>query len=341
MQGLSKFNTRLAALSLAGILAWSCGPQAPLQMHDYHGGALGTSYAITVFTTGQEDLAPAIDSVFAVVNHSLSTYQQDSDISRINNGDSTVVVDALFREVFEASDRIFHATNGYFDPTVGVLVDAWGFGPGAALEMDSTVVDSLLRYVGFEKLKLGADNRLQKSLPAIRLDFNAIAKGYAIDCLGRMLEARGIDHYLVEVGGEVRTRGDQPEKKRAWHVGIDDPQATEGRAIKRIVALQDVSMASSGNYRKFRVDSETGEKFVHTVDPHTGFTRNSNVLATSVIAPDCTTADGYATAFMAMDLEASQALLADNPDLEGYIVYLNEQGETEEFATPGFEALFR
>lgn len=341
MQVLSKFNPRLAAALLAGILAWGCGPRAPLQMRNYQGGALGTSYAITVFSTSEEDLGPAVDSVFAVVNHSLSTYQEDSDISRINAGDNTVVVDALFREVFEASGRIYRATGGYFDPTVGVLVDAWGFGPGAALEMDSTVVDSLLRYVGFDKLKLGPDGRLQKDHPAIRLDFNAIAKGYAIDCLGRMLEARGVDHYLVEVGGEVRTRGNQPEKDRAWHVGIDDPQATEGRAIKRVVALQDVSMASSGNYRKFRVDPETGEKFVHTVDPHTGYTRNSNVLATSVIAPDCTTADGYATAFMAMDLEASRALLANSPELEGYIVYLNEEGETEEFATPGFEALFR
>ncbi len=341
MLALLKFNTRLAAGLLAGVLACGCSPQGPLQMHNYQGGALGTSYAITVFTANQEDLAPAVDSVFTVVNRSLSTYQDDSDISRINSGDSTVVVDALFREVFEASGRIYRATNGYFDPTVGILVDAWGFGPGPALEMDSTVVDSLLRYVGFEKLQLGPDNRLRKTYPAIRLDFNAIAKGYAIDCLGRMLEARGIDHYLVEVGGEVRTRGNQPEKDRAWHVGIDDPQATEGRAIKRVVALEDVSMASSGNYRKFRVDPETGEKFVHTVDPHTGFTRNSNVLATSVIAPDCTTADGYATAFMAMDLEASKALLADSPDLEGYIVYLNEDGVTEEFATPGFEALFR
>jgi thiamine biosynthesis lipoprotein len=252
-----------------------------------------------------------------------------------------VAVDAQFREVFEASGLIYRRTGGYFDPTVGVLVDAWGFGPGPALEMDSLRADSLLQYVGFDKVRLTPDHRVVKQRHGIRLDFNAIAKGYAIDRLAAMLEKQGIRDYLVEVGGELRARGGNLDKGQDWRVGIDDPQVEQGRAIKRIIALADRSMASSGNYRKFRIDSVTGQKYVHTVDPHTGFTRNANILAATVLAPTCMVADGYATAFMAMDLEASRQLLSESPELEGYLIYLDGDGETREFMTPGFEALLR
>lgn len=323
------------ALALAFALPAGCsGPE--LQRQDYRGQALGTTYAITVFGLGREDLGPQIDSVFDVLNQSLSTYLPGSDISRINDGDTTVVVDEMFREVLRASREIHRASGGRFDPTVGVLVDAWGFGPGEALEMDSTTVDSLRQFVGMDKITLTADNRIRKATPGIRLDFNAIAKGYAIDRLAVLLEQAGSEHFLVEVGGEVRTRGMQPEKGQPWRVGIDDPQATGERRIKQVVALADASMASSGNYRKFREDPETGRRYVHTIDPLTGFTRNSNILAVSVIAPTCMVADGYATAFMAMDLEASRELLKDSGSLEAYIIYLDAEGNTREFATAGF-----
>jgi len=337
MKASSKFKKYFIGLSV--LLGVACGPAGPLQEQVYQGGALGTSYAIKLFASDTANLQPDIDSVFRVLNQSLSTYLPDSDISRINRGEDSIVVDAMFREVFQASSAIFSRTNGYFDPTVGILVDAWGFGPGPALEMDSTRVDSLLRYVGFDKVRLGNDGRIVREVRGVRLDFNAIAKGYAIDRLAVMLEAKGIEDYLVEVGGELRASGSNRAKKSPWVVGIDDPQALEGRAIKKIIRFSDRSMASSGNYRKFRIDSVTGEKFVHTIDPHTGFTRNSNILATSVLAGTCMEADGYATAFMAMALEDSKKLLSESPDLEGYIIYLGEGGETREYMTPGFEAL--
>lgn len=318
-----------------------CRPGVPLSEQVYQGGALGTSYAIKLYAPDTLELQPRIDSVFRVINQSLSTYLPDSDISRINRGDTAVTVDAQFREVFEASGRIYRRTGGYFDPTVGVLVDAWGFGPGPALEMDSLRADSLLQFVGFDKVRLTPDHRVVKERPGIRLDFNAIAKGYAIDRLAVMLDQQGIRDYLVEVGGELRARGGNLDKGQDWRVGIDDPQVEQGRAIKRIIALADRSMASSGNYRKFRVDSLTGQKYVHTVDPHTGFTRNANILAATVLAPNCMVADGYATAFMAMELEASRQLLSESPELEGYLIYLDGEGETREFMTPGFEALLR
>ena len=188
------------------------------------------------------------------------------------------------------------------------------------------------------KITLTPGNRIRKETPGIRLDFNAIAKGYAIDRLALLLEQAGSEHFLVEVGGEVRTRGRQPEKGQPWRVGIDDPEASGGRRIKQVVELEDASMASSGNYRKFREDPQTGRRYVHTIDPLTGFTRDSNILAVSVIAPTCMVADGYATAFMAMDLEASRELLDNSGDLEAYIIYLDAEGNTREFVTEGFRS---
>ena len=337
MKDLWKYSGVFGAAVL--LMLGACNPTGPVREQVYQGGALGTSYAIKLFSPDTADLRPRIDSVFRVINHSLSTYLPDSDISRINRGEASVRVDEMFREVFEASRQIHQQTEGYFDPTVGVLVDAWGFGPGPALEMDSLRVDSLLQYVGFDKVHLGEDGKIARDIPGMRLDFNAIAKGYAIDRLAVMLDQAGVEDYLVEVGGELRARGRNLSREQAWVVGIDDPQVVEGRAIRKIIALQDRSMASSGNYRKFRVDSLTGQKFVHTIDPHTGFTKNSNILATSVIAATCMEADGYATALMAMDLQASIDLLKGQPDLEGYIIYLDEEGTTKEFMTPGFEAL--
>ncbi len=334
-------NFRSFLFLTIGLLGMACGPSGPVQEQVYQGGALGTSYAIKLFSPDSTDLQPAIDSVFRVVNHSLSTYMPDSDISRINRGEESVVVDAMFREVFETSSEVYTHTDGYFDPTVGTLVDAWGFGPGSAMEMDRARVDSLLRYVGFDKVRLEQDGRIVREVPGIRLDFNAIAKGYAVDRLALMLEGYGVADYLVEVGGELRARGANRAKNSPWVVGIDDPQAIEGRTIKKIISFTDRSMASSGNYRKFRIDSITGDKFVHTIDPHTGFTKNSNILATSVLAETCMKADAYATAFMAMDLEDSKRLLLESPELEAYIIYLGAGGETLEYMTPGFKDLVR
>lgn len=320
------------------VLLFSCTPKEVVKNQTW-GNALGTTYSIIYIADKELDYQQEIDSVFQVLNQSMSTYIPDSDISKINQGDSTVKVDKMFKEVFEISSKVHNASNGYFDPTVGVLANAWGFGPGNQIELDSLRVDSLLSYVGWGKVHLNGDNTITKSHPSIRFDFNAVAKGYAIDRLGAMLDEKGIKNYLVEVGGEVLAKGKNLDSGKQWSVGIDDPQVKDGRQLKQIVSLKDVAMASSGNYRKFRVDPETGEKFVHTIDPKTGYTKNSNVLATSVVAKTCALADAYATSFMAMDLEDSKEVLKNHAELEAYIIYLDENGETQEFFTPGFESL--
>ncbi|MEO0527816.1 MAG: FAD:protein FMN transferase [Bacteroidota bacterium] len=303
------------------------------------GGALGTTYSIIYLSNTVLDFEQEIDSVFTAVNASLSTYIPDSDISRINKGDTTVVADDMFQDVFELSKEVHKTTKGYFDPTVGTLVNAWGFGPGKQISLDSTKVDSLLTYVGFDKVGIGPGRSVKKSDPNIYFDFNAVAKGYAIDRLGVMLHQKGIDDYLIEVGGEIVAKGENSIKGKPWVVGVEDPQVKAGRTPKLLVQLKDRALASSGNYRKFRVDSLTGKKYVHTIDPKTGYTKNSNVLGVTIIASSCAKADAYATAFMAMDLDDSIKLLVAQNELEAYIIFLDLEGNVQEFMTDEFKKM--
>ncbi len=301
------------------------------------GGIFGTSYSIIYLSPSPLDYQEEIDSVFQVVNQSLSTYIPNSDISKINKGDTSVQVDHMFKDVFELSNKIYTITNGYFDPTVGSLVNAWGFGPEKQITMDSTKVDSLLQFVGFHKVAISDQATVLKEDPRIYLDFNAIAKGYAIDRVAVLMDEKGIQNYLIEIGGELVAKGRNTIKDKPWSVGIDNPENEEERELKLIINLEDRALASSGNYRKFRINEKTGEKYVHTIDPITGYTKNSKTLGVTILADDCATADGYATAFMAMDLDAAERIILSDTKLDAYIIYVDEQGEIQEFLTDGFK----
>lgn len=302
------------------------------------GEAFGTTYNIQY--ESNTDFHDELKKVFGIINQSMSTYLPDSDISRINRGDTTVVVDHYFREVFNTSREVWKATNGYFDPTVGPLVNAYGFGPsGRSSGIDSTQIDSILQFVGFDKLTLTPDLKLIKQDPRIFIDFNAIAKGYAIDVLGRVLDRNNVENYLIELGGELLGKGKNTKTGNPWIVAIDDPTQTEERTLIKKLKLQDKALASSGNFRKTRIDPETGAKYVHSINPKTGWPKKSNVLSTSVIAENCMLADAYATVFMVMELEESKAFLVENNFLEAYIIYLDENKTLQEWMSPGFKAL--
>lgn len=335
-----KFRNTLQILLVVLLFLSACTEDHSAWIRNTNAGpALGTSYSIIYLTKDSTDIQTGIDSVFNAVNASMSTYIPDSDISRINKGDTSVQVDHMFIDVLAISREVYHNTDGYFDPTVGILVNAWGFGPKAGIQMDSADVNRLKAYVGLNKVSLTGESRIIKEQPEIQLDFNAIAKGYAIDRIAVFLDELGIQNYLVEVGGEIITKGVNKVKQKMWVVGVDDPQVELGRQLKITLNLKDKALASSGNYRKFMIDSLTGEKYVHTIDPKTGFTKNTNILAATVIAETCAMADAYATAFMAMDLQSSIALLERQKDLEGYLIYLDEEGQATEFMTEGFKTL--
>tara|TARA_B110000971_G_C19967932_1_gene481189 strand:- start:369 stop:1388 length:1020 start_codon:yes stop_codon:yes gene_type:complete len=316
--------------------ACNSGPKTP-ERQILRGDALGTTYGISYISKTPLLTSVAMDSLLQVVNQSMSTYWPDSDISRINRGDSAVLVEPMFREVFELSGLVYKASGGYFDPTVGPLVNAWGFGPEKALEMTPKRVDSLMAYVGFSKVSLLPSGKIEKSDPAIYFDFNAIAKGYTLDRIALVLDRLGVANYLIELGGELVAKGRNAISEKQWLVGIDHPKNEDRNNPIVKVQLKDRALASSGNYRKFRVDPETGEKFVHTINPLTGYSENSTTLAASVLAPSCALADGYATAFMAMGYEKAIALVATLEDIEVYLVYVNADGDLDQYMSEGFK----
>lgn len=300
------------------------------------GDAFGTTYNIQY--ESEDDFHDELKEVFDMVNQSMSTYMPESDISKINRGDTTVVVDETFKEVFLTSKDIWLKTKGAFDPTVGPLVNAYGFGPTKSLKnIDSTKVDSLMRFVGMEKVELTAGDRIRKQHPEIYLDFNAIAKGYTLDLLANELDERGISNYLIELGGEVVAKGKNPDKDELWAVGIDNPTISDGVEIYKVITLEDRAMASSGNYRKFIEDPETGQKFVHSINPETGWPQKSNVLSVTVLAENCMLADAYATSFMVMELEETKNFLNNNSQLDVFIIFTDADGNLQEWMTEGFE----
>ncbi|HLT50280.1 MAG TPA: FAD:protein FMN transferase [Aequorivita sp.] len=305
------------------------------------GEAFGTTYNIQFYSENDIDFKKGLDSVIDAVNHSVSTYIPDSDISKVNKGDSTIVVDSIFREVFEISAEVNKKTNGYFDPTIGVLRNAYGFGDVKPLkEIDSTTLDSLMKYVGFHKVKIKSDGTILKEYPQIYFDFNAVAKGFGIDCLGRYLESKGVTDYLIELGGEILAKGENIQKGQEWVVGIEAVDSElENRSFEATVKLKNVGMASSGNYRKFRIDSLTGKKYVHTLNPLTGSAEMSDVTSSTVIAPTCGVADAYATSFMALGLEKSKELLKSLPNVEAYLTYTDSLNQHRVFVTDGFKKL--
>lgn len=320
-------------------LLLSCQPENSAK--NISGSALGTTYNIKYFSSEELEVESALDSIFNFINASMSTYQNDSDISRINHGDTSIVVDEHFVKVFKASQKIYTESDGYFDPTVGNLVNAYGFGPEKQPEQpDEVYLDSLHRLVGFDKLQLSADNRIRKSEPGIYLDFNAIAKGYAIDVIAEYFDKNDVSDYLIELGGELVAKGRNKQKDSDWIVAIDDPEQTEGeRTFQTILALKDRAMATSGNYRKFNTDS-SGNTFVHTINPLTGRAEKNDLLSASVLAENCTLADGYASAFMAMGFEKAVNLLEKLDNVDAYFIYVNN-GEPEVYASEGFKKALR
>lgn len=329
------FRVLIIGLLAGSIVSCSSGPSE----RSFTGEALGTTYSIKYYSQEGLPMEQALDSIFERVNKSMSTYREGSDISQINRGDTLVRVDSLFRNVFKLSEKVYLESEGYFDPTVGNLVNFYGFGPeSGGREVDSVGVDSLMQYVGLSKISISAEGQVKSTAPSVYLDFNAIAKGYAIDLIGHYLNSKKVENYLIELGGELLARGENLNKESPWLVGVDDPGQKEGeRTLTAAVELRNRAMATSGNYRKNRTDPATGKMFVHTINPLTGYAEKSDVLSASVLAENCALADAYATAFMAMGLKASKKLLSELDGVDAYLIYAEDDGEIGEFTTPGFE----
>ena len=274
---------------------------------------------------------------------SLSTYRPDSKISKINAGDSTVVVDDFFTETFQLSNQIYKETNGLFDPTIGILVNAYGFGPNKKQEnLSQKQIDSLLQFVGFDKIALNSDRTISKRHKETFIDFNAIAQGYSVDVVVNYLKSKGIENAIVEIGGELFALGKNTIENKNWVVGIDDPlQKPEERTLIAKVNLENLGMATSGNYRKVMIDEKTGKKFVHIINPKTGLAQKNNVLSATVLSKSSAISDGYATAFMLMSLEESKLFLQNHNDLYVMLLYVDAHNKMQQFTTENFKALIK
>ena len=296
------------------------------------GTIFGTTYHITY--QYDDDLQKELEAKMKEVDNALSMFNKESIISRVNNNQQ-VELNRMFLEVFQQAQKISEDTNGAFDITVGPLVNAWGFGFKNEQMPDKHAVDSLMAIVGYQKVRCDG-KRIIKNDPRITLDCSAIAKGYGVDVVARLLEEKGISNYMVEIGGEVVTHGIS-EKRVPWKIGVtkptDDP-LLEGNELQTVLNLTDKAMATSGNYRNFYYKGK--HKYAHTIDPKTGYPVQHSILSATVLTNHCMRADAYATAFMVMGFEGAKKVLERNPDLMAYIIY-DDQGKMGVWYSPSLK----
>jgi thiamine biosynthesis lipoprotein len=321
---------------------------------------MGTYYKVTYQDSLDRDFSKAIDSMLVQVNHEISTYEPNSTISQFNKAASSynlgmdfkgyslcVANPALCGQVrnyhffknLMAAGVAHQQTRQAFDPTIMPLVNYWGFGytPHNAVDkVDSLKVDSLLQFVGYQKV-VQSDSAgfivLKKSLPGVQLDFGGTGQGYGIDAVASFLELRGIRNYLVDIGGESRARGRNP-KGEWWTIGINTPKSEAAVTdFTRIIRLENNSVSTSGNYRNFH--EVNGGKYSHILDPRTGYPRQSNLLSASVFSKDCTTADALATGVMVLGLDGAFELATQLQGIEAMFIYSDEKGNLQVKQTPG------
>ena len=301
--------------------------------HD-EGFIFGTIYHITYHS--DNNLKKEIEAELKKVDQSLSPFNKTSVISKVNRNENPVV-DPMFKEVFLLAENISNETHGAFDITVAPLVNEWGFGFKKGVEPTRQVIDSLKYIVGYQKVKLTPKNYVQKQDPRIMLDCSAIAKGYGCDVVARLLRKNGINDYMIEIGGEIVTRGFN-QKQEPWRIGVNKPtddSLNTSQELQTVLNVTDIAMATSGNYRNFYY--KNGKKYAHTIDPKTGYPVQHTLLSATVLAKDCATADAYATSFMVMGLEKAKEILNRHSELMAYLIYTNDDGKTEVWYSPSLK----
>ena len=301
--------------------------------HD-EGFIFGTIYHITYHS--DNNLKKEIEAELKKVDQSLSPFNKTSVISKVNRNENPVI-DPMFKEVFLLAENISNETHGAFDITVAPLVNEWGFGFKKGVEPTRQVIDSLKYIVGYQKVKLTPKNYVQKQDPRIMLDCSAIAKGYGCDVVARLLRKNGINDYMIEIGGEIVTRGFN-QKQEPWRIGVNKPtddSLNTSQELQTVLNVTDIAMATSGNYRNFYY--KNGKKYAHTIDPKTGYPVQHTLLSATVLAKDCATADAYATSFMVMGLEKAKEILNRHSELMAYLIYTNDDGKTEVWYSPSLK----
>ena len=299
---------------------FSCAPKERIQKIE--GETIGTYYVITL-VGGEGITKHSIDSINQVLTRSVSIFDSTSLVSKINNNQEDSV-DEILEDLIRSSIKVSQETGGAFDCTVGALVNLWGFGKDKKESVDSLKVAQALEATGYQKISLN-HQKIIKENPNIQLNFNAIAKGYLVDMLAKYLDSKGVENYLIDMGGELRAQGEKQSGK-PWKVGVQIPteNKTDAKQAREMFELKNRSVATSGNYRNYY--EENGQRFSHTINPKTGYPERTNLLSASVIADNCAYADALATAFMVMGVDKSVEFLKQCPDIGGVFIY-DENGE--------------
>lgn len=308
------------------------------QQHDMpyqndKGFIFGTVYNITY--QHDKNLQNEIVKVLNQVDASLSPFNKNSIITKVNNNESVTLND-MFIDVFTLAKKISAETLGAFDMTVAPLVNAWGFGFKTDTAPTANVIDSLRQLVGFDKVNI-VKRKVVKSDPRISLDGSAIAKGYGCDVVARLLRQYDIKNYMIEIGGEVVTCGVSP-KRVPWKIGVTKPtedSLSTNEELQTVLNITDRAMATSGNYRNFYY--KDGKRYAHTINPKTGYPIQHNILSATVLAPSCAMADAYATSFMVLGLEESQKILERHPELMAYFIYSANDGGNAVWFSPSMK----
>lgn len=322
---------------LAIIILISLSSCSKKQYYTFRGFTQGTTYQITLETKDTTGLHKAIEGVLEEFDNSLSTYNPNSVISKINRNE-TKQADDYFLYSLKLSQEIHKQTEGAFDITVAPLVNAYGFGFTEKSSIAPEAIDSMLAFVGMDKVSI-AGGQITKQDERLMFDMNAIAQGYSVDVMTDFLCHNDIKNYLVEIGGEIRTKGINA-KGKSWTIGIDRPienNFTPGANLQVIIKLSDKSLATSGNYRKFY--EEDGVKYSHTLSPQTGKPVRRKLLCATVITDECARADALATSFMVMGLENAKDFLANHSDVLAYLIYNDAQGNYQVYYSPELKNL--
>ena len=301
-----------------GFLLVSCSKQP--QKINYSGVTQGSYFSITYFDEQNRHFEAEIDSIFKEVDNSVSLWNENSIIRKVNRNED-VVVNQIFKDNFEWARKASEFSDGAFDATIGPLVSAWGFHYKKELEMTPEMVDSIKQLVDYQKIEI-IDDRVVKANPNMTLDFNAVAQGYTTDLIGKFLETKGIENYLVDVGGEIMARGTKPNGD-LWTIGIEKPAENfdSERSVQIKITLKDKGIVTSGNYRKYI--EKDGVRYSHSIDPQTGYPVEQNLLSATVIADNASWADCLATICMIVGKEKASKLL-ENQGVEAYFIFVED-----------------
>ena len=335
-------NGKFLTLCLGALLLFSCDNSKKNKIYEVEGKGGSVVYRIKYISTDSTNLKPAIDSLVKLVDHSISAYNPESIVAKINQGYVSTKVNDHFKKAFTTAEKVWKESGGYYDPTVGILVKAWGFGkeliqPISKLPTEQEI-DSLKRYVGFEKVHITDDDYVKKQNPAIQLDLTSVLRGYTADVISDFLKSKGIENFYVKVDSEGIVLGRDIVNNTPWKVEAEDPYELNNDYKEVILNLNNESISTDENYRRVWIDGN-GKRFVHIINPFTGHPMTGEMLSATVIAKTAVESDAYSTMFMIIGLEKSKEFLAKHPELKALLVYSDQNNEVKTYKTQNIEPL--